>query len=138
MYRIVHCPVQSASIGLFSITYSEAYMSEVPANERKRHVISPLTTKLLRLKTPEDNLILRSSRAIRKVDYYSSYAIVPTSESAQEFVLIDGGKDPKGKRLQQFLANRQLGLSAIKALYLTHGHNDHTGEAQVLPTHVPG
>jgi hydroxyacylglutathione hydrolase len=47
--------------------------------------------------------------------------------------LIDSGTDPEGKRLLAELERRHLGPDAVKAIFLTHGHPDHTAGCHLFP-----
>ncbi len=42
-------------------------------------------------------------------------------------VLVDGGMDKHGKRLERFVAQHDLGIGAVRAVLLTHAHRDHIG-----------
>lgn len=42
-------------------------------------------------------------------------------------VLVDCGNDPQAKAVLAALAARKLDASAVRAIFLTHGHGDHTG-----------
>jgi glyoxylase-like metal-dependent hydrolase (beta-lactamase superfamily II) len=53
-----------------------------------------------------------------------------------EYILIDSGFNKNGKELKRFLASRQLGADAIKAVFLTHAHADHVGALHMLPASV--
>ncbi len=57
--------------------------------------------------------------------------VVPVG--AGQVALIDAGNDTEGKTLLAELARRQLGPTAVVAIFLTHGHADHTGAARLFP-----
>jgi glyoxylase-like metal-dependent hydrolase (beta-lactamase superfamily II) len=48
-------------------------------------------------------------------------------------LLIDAGNDPAGKAIFTELARRHLGNDAVSAIFLTHGHPDHTAGAHLFP-----
>jgi glyoxylase-like metal-dependent hydrolase (beta-lactamase superfamily II) len=48
-------------------------------------------------------------------------------------LLVDAGNDPTGKAIFGELARRHLGNDAITAIFLTHGHPDHTAGAHLFP-----
>jgi glyoxylase-like metal-dependent hydrolase (beta-lactamase superfamily II) len=47
--------------------------------------------------------------------------------------LVDAGNDSAAKAILLALARRNLSLSAVKAVLLTHGDRDHTGGARMFP-----
>ena len=47
--------------------------------------------------------------------------------------LIDAGKDASGKAILAALARRGLGPASVVAIFLTHGHGDHTAGCKVFP-----
>lgn len=47
--------------------------------------------------------------------------------------LIDAGNDKSGKALLAALGRRNLGVESVSAIFLTHGHGDHTGGCRVFP-----
>jgi glyoxylase-like metal-dependent hydrolase (beta-lactamase superfamily II) len=48
-------------------------------------------------------------------------------------VLIDAGNDKHGGAIRAELARRKLDDSAVAAIFLTHGHGDHTAAARTFP-----
>jgi glyoxylase-like metal-dependent hydrolase (beta-lactamase superfamily II) len=48
-------------------------------------------------------------------------------------LLVDAGKDPTGKAIFTELARRHLGNEAVSAIFLTHGHADHTAGVHLFP-----
>ena len=48
-------------------------------------------------------------------------------------LLIDAGNDPAGKAILGELARRHAGSDAVSAIFLTHGHPDHTNGAHLFP-----
>jgi|SRR5580704_1615653 hydroxyacylglutathione hydrolase len=47
--------------------------------------------------------------------------------------LIDAGKDASGKAILAALARRGLTPASVSAIFLTHGHGDHTAGCKVFP-----
>jgi glyoxylase-like metal-dependent hydrolase (beta-lactamase superfamily II) len=47
--------------------------------------------------------------------------------------LVDAGHDKSGKAILMALARRGMGPSAVSAIFLTHGHGDHTAGCSVFP-----
>jgi len=54
-----------------------------------------------------------------------SVAVVPAGQG--QVVLIDAGNDNAGQAILAELSRRQLGPDAVAAIFITHGHPDHTG-----------
>ena len=48
-------------------------------------------------------------------------------------LLVDAGNDPTGKTIFAELSRRHLGSDAVSAIFLTHGHPDHTAGAHLFP-----
>jgi len=48
-------------------------------------------------------------------------------------VLIDAGNDKKGAAIRAELTRRKLDDSTVAAIFLTHGHGDHTAAAKTFP-----
>jgi hydroxyacylglutathione hydrolase len=47
--------------------------------------------------------------------------------------LVDAGKDASGKAILSALARRGLTLGSVVAIFLTHGHGDHTAGCKLFP-----
>ena len=47
-------------------------------------------------------------------------------------LLVDAGNDPTAKAILAELSRRHLGADAVSAIFLTHGHPDHTAGAHVF------
>ena len=58
-------------------------------------------------------------------DGFSSLGIVPLDGG--QVALIDAGQDADASAILGELARRQLGPESVTAIFLTHGHQDHTG-----------
>jgi glyoxylase-like metal-dependent hydrolase (beta-lactamase superfamily II) len=52
---------------------------------------------------------------------------------AEKVALVDAGHDPSGQAIIAELNRRKLGPSAVTAIFLTHGHRDHTAACQLFP-----
>ena len=64
-------------------------------------------------------------------DGFSSLGLV--SVGGREVVLIDAGNDSSANAIITELARRQLGPESVTAIFLTHGHQDHTGGIPMFP-----
>ncbi len=64
-------------------------------------------------------------------DGYVSVGVLDAGPGA--VALIDSGTDESGKALLAELARRHLGLEAVKAIFLTHGHVDHISGCHLFP-----
>jgi hydroxyacylglutathione hydrolase len=58
-------------------------------------------------------------------DGFATVGIVPLTDG--QVALIDAGQDAEATAILTELARRQLGPEAVTAIFLTHGHQDHTG-----------
>ncbi|MGZ3416811.1 MAG: MBL fold metallo-hydrolase [Polyangiales bacterium] len=50
-----------------------------------------------------------------------------------KLALVDAGKDPSGKAVLAALGKRGLSTDAVVAIFLTHGHGDHTAGCKLFP-----
>jgi glyoxylase-like metal-dependent hydrolase (beta-lactamase superfamily II) len=69
--------------------------------------------------------------AKRVNDGYTSAYLLPMGE--KEVALVDCGNDVEAKTIKAELQKRGLGVDAVKAIFLTHGHADHTGGCKQFP-----
>lgn len=69
--------------------------------------------------------------ARRVTSSYTSAYVLPIGE--KEVALIDCNDDPEAKAIKAELTRRGLGVDAVKAIFLTHGHPDHTGGCKQFP-----
>lgn len=69
--------------------------------------------------------------ARRVLDGYTSAYVLPMGE--KEVALVDCGDDPQAKTLKAELSRRGLGVEAVKAILVTHGHPDHIGGCKQFP-----
>jgi glyoxylase-like metal-dependent hydrolase (beta-lactamase superfamily II) len=53
--------------------------------------------------------------------------------AADQVALIDAGTDGSGKAILAELSRRQLGPDAVTAIFITHGHQDHTAAIKLFP-----
>lgn len=68
----------------------------------------------------------------RRVNHsYTSAYLLPMGE--KEFALIDCNDDPSAVAIKAELQRRGVGSEAVKAIFLTHGHPDHTGGCKQFP-----
>ena len=63
-------------------------------------------------------------------DGFSSAGVIDTG--AGTVALVDCGTDKAAKTILAELGRRNLGKEAVKAIFLTHGHPDHTGGCAVF------
>jgi hydroxyacylglutathione hydrolase len=49
-------------------------------------------------------------------------------------LLVDAGNDPSGQAILAELSRRHLGIDAVSAVFLTHGHPDHTAGTHLFPS----
>lgn len=57
---------------------------------------------------------------------YSSAFLIPAGGDTQEYYLIDSGADAKATAILAHLEHLGVDASAVKAIFVTHGHPDHT------------
>lgn len=69
----------------------------------------------------------------RLLSAHSSAYLFQVDEAGKEFGLIDSGIDPKAKEILAVLKYQGLDAGAVKAIFLTHGHNDHTSGVHAFP-----
>jgi glyoxylase-like metal-dependent hydrolase (beta-lactamase superfamily II) len=62
------------------------------------------------------------------------FGVVDAGEG--KVLLVDAGNDPMGTAIFRELARRHLGSDAVMAIFLTHGHPDHTAGAHLFPNAV--
>ena len=64
-------------------------------------------------------------------DGISSVAIIPID--GRQVALVDAGNDSSGQPILGDLLRRQLDADAVSAIFLTHGHPDHTAAIKMFP-----
>lgn len=70
---------------------------------------------------------------IRIVSAHSSAYLVPVDAGKTQYLLIDAGMDKKASGIKKELQLMGLDESAVKAIFLTHGHRDHIGGIRQFP-----
>lgn len=90
-------------------------------------VMAPVFAGLKPLKDGEE----LPGGAKRVNDGYTSAYVLPLGD--KEVALVDCGNDPEAKAIKAELEKRGLGFAAVKAIFLTHGHPDHTGGCKQFP-----
>lgn len=88
--------------------------------------ISAILLRLMGVKQFEGGTIDESSGAMRLLTGYCSAFLFPLNHENTEFGLIDTGSDPKAEEILAVLASKGANASAVKAIFITHGHPDHT------------
>lgn len=63
-------------------------------------------------------------------DGFALSYLLPTGDGA---ALVDCGDDANGAAILAELKKRSLGPESVKAIFLTHGHPDHTGACHLFP-----
>jgi glyoxylase-like metal-dependent hydrolase (beta-lactamase superfamily II) len=64
-------------------------------------------------------------------DGFSSVAVIRIDD--RRVALVDAGEDETGEAILGELRRRNLGADAVSAIFLTHGHPDHTGAILRFP-----
>ena len=60
-----------------------------------------------------------------------AFFVLPTGGTS--VALVDCGNDPAGKKIFEELARRNARPDDVKAIFLTHGHGDHTAGCHLFP-----
>jgi glyoxylase-like metal-dependent hydrolase (beta-lactamase superfamily II) len=76
-----------------------------------------------------DGLEVNNVRIVK--DGISSVGVFPVGE--KQVALIDAGTDAEGTAILAELSRRQLGPDAVVAIFITHGHQDHTAAIRKFP-----
>jgi len=92
-------------------------------------VAIPLASALLGRKSADDGVEVNGVRIVK--DGIVTLGVVPTSENT--VALIDAGNDKAGAAIMTELSRRNLGPDAVSAIFITHGHPDHTGAIAMFP-----
>ena len=98
------------------------------------NVLSPMITKTFGLRAMKDGQSL-PGEANRVLSAHGSLIAIPIGDSGK-YVLIDAGMDKKARKLERFMANRGLGIDAVKFVLLTHAHSDHVRGLHALSDDV--
>lgn len=64
---------------------------------------------------------------------YSSAYLIQIDEAGHEFCLIDCGADPQAEEIMAVLRYKGVDATAVKAIFLTHGHTDHSAGLRKFP-----
>lgn len=78
----------------------------------------------------EDGLELEGVARVVK-DGYVSLAVLDVGGG--KVALVDAGNDAAGKAILAELSRRKLGPEAVTAIFITHGHADHTAGCHLFP-----
>lgn len=64
---------------------------------------------------------------------YSSAYLLQTDDAGHEYCLIDCGADPNADEIMAVLRYKGVDAAAVKAIFLTHGHPDHSAGLRKFP-----
>jgi hydroxyacylglutathione hydrolase len=100
----------------------------LPFTEQRR--IAALGTKMMGLKPMLGGEVASEPHVTRVLSGHSSAYIVRGSND--EVVLIDAGMEEDGGNIHATLRQMGLSASAVKAIFVTHGHIDHAAGAYLF------
>jgi len=92
-------------------------------------VAVPIASALLGRKSPDDGVEVNGMRIVK--DGIVTVGVVPISDKT--VALIDAGNDKAGAAILAELSRRKLDPDAVTAIFITHGHPDHTGAIALFP-----
>jgi hydroxyacylglutathione hydrolase len=92
-------------------------------------VAVPLASAMLGRKSADDGVEVNGVRIVK--DGIVTVGVVPIGDSS--VALIDAGNDKEGKAILAELSRRKLSPDAVTAIFITHGHPDHTGAISLFP-----
>ena len=92
-------------------------------------VAVPIASALLGRKSPDDGVEVNGVRIVK--DGIVTVGVVPISDKT--VALIDAGNDKAGAAILAELSRRNLDPDAVTAIFITHGHPDHTGAIALFP-----
>lgn len=106
---------------------SYAY-EKLPFTEQR--AIARMGTNIMGLKPMRGGALEGCPGITRVLSGHSSAYIVRTGE--HEVALIDAGMEVDAGNIRATLEQMELGVSAVKAIFMTHGHVDHAAGAHVF------
>src|SRR5258706_4621608 len=86
-------------------------------------VAIPIASAMLGRKSADDGVEVNGIRIVK--DGIVTVGVVPISDTS--VALIDAGNDKAGAAILAELSRRKLDRDAVTAIFITHGHPDHTG-----------
>ena len=92
-------------------------------------VAVPIGSALFGRKSPDDGAEVNGIRIVK--DGIVTVGVVPVSDTT--VALIDAGNDKAGAAIMTELGRRKLGPDAVTAIFITHGHPDHTAAIAMFP-----
>lgn len=100
---------------------------------RFHHGFSKLFLKIMGVTLFEGGPIEKPAGAVRLLSGYSCSYLIPVSEAAKEFILVDAGMDPHAEQILGELYRHDVDERAVKAIFITHGHSDHVAGVRRFP-----
>lgn len=100
---------------------------------RDQRGFAKIFIKLMGVKPFAGGEIAQPNGTVRLLSGYTSAYLIPTSESKEEFILIDAGVDPEAEQIKAALYRHGVDEAALKAIFITHGHSDHVGGVNQFP-----
>ena len=92
-------------------------------------IIAVIATTFLGRASITDGIEVNGIRIVKD----SSSALPSCRSGVNQVALIDAGNDSDGKAILAELSRRQLGPDGVIAIFLTHGHPDHTAGIKLFP-----
>jgi glyoxylase-like metal-dependent hydrolase (beta-lactamase superfamily II) len=92
-------------------------------------VAIPIASALLGRRSAEDGVEVNGVRIVK--DGMVTVGVIPLTDST--VALIDAGNDQAGTAILAELTRRKLDGNAVAAIFITHGHPDHTGAIGLFP-----
>src|SRR6266545_2267446 len=92
-------------------------------------VAVPIASALLGRRSADDGVEVNGLRIVK--DGMVTIGVIPITDKS--VALIDAGNDKAGAAILGELSRRKLDADAVTAIFITHGHPDHTGAIALFP-----